>query len=238
MNVNMLLLKGGSIINTVGEKDNTKLRVGIVICMFVLLALIVSMLFDDLKREDCIGREKVYAAYKSFLKLVLRYAVAGLLIVIIFAKILIHGYVPTESMVPTLDVGEHLIINGTAYWFSEPERGDIVVFDSDELNETLVKRCIGLPGDHISFKDGDVYINGEKLDESAYLDPRISSYSMKEFDVPEGEYFFMGDNRIVSNDARYWKDSYIPKKNIVGKVIYHFSFRDTHSEPVILGGKK
>ena len=152
----------------------------------------------------------------------LGYACFALACIILFSKILIHGYVPSESMVPTLEVGEHLLINGLSYTFGDVERGDIVVFYSEELEETLVKRCIGLPGDEIRFEAGEVYINGELYEED-YLREGVETYSYRSFTVPEDSYFFLGDNRTVSNDARYWDDPYIPKDQLIGKVIWHFN---------------
>lgn len=229
-----LLLAGGDFVRFLNDESKMKYKILTVVCVIIIFLLILSTLFDDLRNEECIGKEKVHAAYRSFLTTSLVYSVIGFLCIVVFSKIIIHGFVPSESMVPNLNVGDHLLINGTAYWFSDVERGDIVVFENTEINETLVKRCIGLPGDTVTFEDGDVYINGEKLDESAYLDGRIHTYSMRSFQVPEDCYFFLGDNRYVSNDARYWANSYIPKEDLVGKVIKNFSFKENKGEPVIL----
>ena len=94
------------------------------------------------------------------------------------------------------------------------QRGDIVVFDSDELNETVIKRLIGLPGDTIKIDGTAVYVNGKKLDEP-YVEYPLESYGT--YKVPEGKYFFLGDNRANSNDSRFWKDPYIDADKIQGK---------------------
>ena len=99
-------------------------------------------------------------------------------------------------------------------------RGDVVVFYNDELKLTLFKRCIGLPGDTVEFDGtGDVYINGE-----LYEEPYVSSFSDFEgtFTVPEDCYFFCGDNRGGSWDARYWDNPYINKENVKGKARFIF----------------
>ena len=99
-------------------------------------------------------------------------------------------------------------------------RGDIAAFFNDELELILFKRCIGLPGDTVEFDGtGDVYINGE-----LYEEPYVSSFSDFEgtFTVPEDCYFFCGDNRGGSWDARYWDNPYINKENVKGKARFIF----------------
>ncbi len=131
--------------------------------------------------------------------------------------------VPTGSMETTIPVGAQVI---TTRVFNKDniKRGDIVVFDSEELDIVLVKRCLGLPGDSIVFDGtGDVYVNGELLDE-----PYVSSDSNYTggFTVPEDCYFFVGDNRGGSLDARYWDEPYIHKSFVKGKarfVVFPFS---------------
>ena len=95
--------------------------------------------------------------------------------------------IPSESMVPTLNVGDRLFVTR----IHNPEklkRGDIVVFHSDEKNEDMIKRLIGLPGDKVVIKDGIVTVNGETLKEN-YIGT-ADNYS-GEFEVPEGKYFFL-----------------------------------------------
>ena len=121
--------------------------------------------------------------------------------------------IPSESMVPTLNVGDRLFVTR----IHNPEklkRGDIVVFHSDEKNEDMIKRLIGLPGDKVVIKDGIVTVNGETLKEN-YIGT-ADNYS-GEFDVPEGKYFFLGDNRYWSLDSRYWENPYIDGSKIKGK---------------------
>ena len=122
-------------------------------------------------------------------------------------------WITSGSMIPTLEVKDRLI----ATRVHNPQnlnRGDIVIFDSDELKEVLIKRLIGLPGDKIEIKDGIVSVNGEQLDESYVKNNEDYDGT---FEVPYGEYFFLGDNRANSDDSRYWKDPYIQGDNIQGK---------------------
>lgn len=130
--------------------------------------------------------------------------------------------IPSESMVPTLNVNDRLFVT-RVYNPENLQRGDIVVFHSEELDQSMIKRLIGKPGDKISIKDGVVTVNGETLQEDYIGEPDKFN---GEYTVPEGEYFFLGDNRLWSKDSRYWKDPYIPAKDIMGKAqlrVYPFS---------------
>jgi len=125
--------------------------------------------------------------------------------------------VPSASMYPTVKIGDR-IVTTRIHDVSSIKRGDILVFRSDELNETMIKRVIGLPNDKIDIDSkGNVFVNDEKLDEYyvKYSDTREGNYT-----VPEGEYFFLGDYRKHSYDSRSWQDPYIPAKDIVGKAKY------------------
>lgn len=131
--------------------------------------------------------------------------------------------VPSPSMYPTIKIGDR-IVTARIHDKSSIKRGDILVFHSDELKETMIKRVIGLPNDKINIDSkGVVYVNDEKLDEKyvKYPDNREGSYT-----VPEGEYFFLGDYRDHSYDSRSWKYPYIPERDILGKakyIIYPFN---------------
>ena len=120
---------------------------------------------------------------------------------------------PSGSMIPTLNNNDRLI--ATRIWNkADIKRGDILIFDSEELGEKLIKRVIGLPGDHIDIVDGIVSVNGQKLDESYVKNNKSYTGS---FDVPDNKLFFLGDNRAISYDSRYWDNPYIDKSAIEGK---------------------
>ena len=123
-----------------------------------------------------------------------------------------------------MEVGNTVFYNRLAYRSSEPERGDVVAFYSEEFDCYMAKRIIGLPGDHIDFKQGKVKINGCDLDESAYIDKTIPTYALKSFIVPEGHYFLMGDDRMSSRDSRFWENPYISKDSISGKYLFQLNF--------------
>lgn len=125
---------------------------------------------------------------------------------------------PSGSMIPTLNDNDRLI--ASRIWDKDDiKRGDILIFKSDELNELLIKRVIGLPGDHIEIVDGVVSVNGEKLSEDYVKNnkPYTGVY-----DVPEDKLFFLGDNRKVSYDSRYWENPYIDKSCVEGKAKFRY----------------
>ena len=130
-------------------------------------------------------------------------------------------YIPSESMVTTLLVGDRVFVNKFVYRFSEPEHGDIVVFESVEgESEDLIKRIVGLPGDRVAVFDGVLFVNGERWEEPYVnkLFPDNSSYGPET--VPEGDIFVMGDNRANSRDSRFFGP--VPVENIEGEAFVIF----------------
>lgn len=122
--------------------------------------------------------------------------------------------VPTGSMLPTINLKDKILVT-RVHNKNNLKNGDVIVFHSDELGEDLIKRLIGLPNDEVDIKeDGSVYVNQKKVDESYVVYPGGKTGKFK---VPEDSYFFMGDNRVNSSDARYWNQPYIPAKDIMGK---------------------
>lgn len=150
--------------------------------------------------------------------------IAAIGIAVLINKFLIYNvYIPSESMVPTLNVGDKLMVT-RVYDTDKIKRGDIIVFFSEELNEVLIKRAIGLPGDHIKIHNGIVNVNGEDIKED-YVKNNESFNG--NFDVPDNKFFFLGDNRIRSNDARKWINPYIDASNIQGRArIKFYPFKD------------
>lgn len=161
-----------------------------------------------------IAKEKI----KDWLREILSYAVFFLIVIIILNKILLVGTISSGSMEPALAEGNKILINGLAYTFEEPKRGDIILFEFEDLQLNFTKRVIGLPGEKISFQKGDVYVDGELLQED-YIDEDVDTLSIRTFVVPENTYFVMGDNRENSLDSRFWKEPYIKRESIRGKVV-------------------
>lgn len=155
---------------------------------------------------------------------VLSFAVPLLAAYIILTFVIMVSVIQSGSMEPTLDVGNTVFYNRLAYVNHEPSRGDVIVFYSDEYASYFGKRIIGMPGDKIRFKDGYVVVNDQFCDETAYIPSEIETNCSKEFEVPEGCYFLLGDNRENSNDSRYWQQPYVSKDKIMGKYMGQIDF--------------
>lgn len=132
-----------------------------------------------------------------------------------------------QSMNPTLHNKDMLILDKISYKTHSPNRGDVVAFKTDlefpqgvwkdiGMKKNLVKRVIGLPGDEIVVKDGEVYINGEKQKED-YIADGITDGEINII-VPEGHLFVMGDNRLFSNDSRREAVGFVKIDSIIGRV--------------------
>lgn len=147
--------------------------------------------------------------------------------VALFRGVFLLGFVTSGSMEPTLPTHSVFLGWHLSYLVGDPQpdRGDIMLFTSDELGETLVKRVIGLPGDTVSFDGGCVYVNGELLEED-YLSVQGATYPQNQgdsFTVPEDRVFLLGDNRNNSLDSRYWQDPFIPISNMQARAMVDFS---------------
>lgn len=154
--------------------------------------------------------------------LLIAFAIAAFIRYFLFTPIVVDG----DSMMPTLENGDRMIVNKFSYKIGEPERFDIVVFHAPEQKD-YIKRVIGLPGDFVEYKDDQLYINGEAIDEP-YLDAykaQISEgnltgdFSLNDIDpsldvIPEGYVFVMGDNRRFSKDSRHI--GIVDQKEIIG----------------------
>lgn len=130
-------------------------------------------------------------------------------------------WIPSESMVPTLDVGDRVLANKFIYRFTSPQRGDIVVFKSVETpDEDLIKRVVGVPGDTITVQSGVLFVNG-KPQKEPYVDQQYPDMSFfGPLTVPPGHIFVMGDNRANSRDSRFFGP--VPDQNIVGKAFLRY----------------
>ncbi|MBN1426922.1 MAG: signal peptidase I [Anaerolineae bacterium] len=139
-------------------------------------------------------------------------AVIWLVINYATARVVVEG----PSMRPNFTSGQLLIVNRLAYKFGDVERGDVIVFDNptDNSEEYLIKRVIGLPGETVSINGGRVYINEQLLTEPYLAPDLITSYDV-ERTIPGDSYFVMGDNRPQSQDSRSWGT--LEKQYIIGK---------------------
>lgn len=135
-------------------------------------------------------------------------------------------YIPSASMVPTLAMGDRLVVEKISYRFRSPERGEIVVFDPPPLlqiqgftkDQAFIKRVIGEPGQLLEVKDGLVYLNQEPLTEAYTAERPAYEWGPKE--IPDRQLFVMGDNRNNSNDSHIW--GFLPADNVIGRAVFRF----------------
>jgi signal peptidase I len=137
--------------------------------------------------------------------------------------IIVNAQVPTGSMENIIMPKDHIVAFRLSYMFEQPQHGDIIVFKfPDNEKEWYVKRIIGVPGDQIEIKEGQVYRNGERLVEDYIKEPMEVEHSSQKYTVPSNGYFVLGDNRNGSVDARYWHNTFVYKEKILGKVFLKY----------------
>lgn len=165
---------------------------------------------------------KIYFFFLDTMQTIL---IAASIFLVIYIFLFRPFQVSGESMFPTFKNGEYILTNLITLRFSDPQRGDVLVFKAPVNQEKdFIKRVIGMPGDSVLLKDGFVYVNGKKLDESAYLDANVRTYGgsfLREGQaivVPQGEYFMMGDNRPFSSDSREW--GFLNRESVIGRSFY------------------
>ena len=169
---------------------------------------------DDIKRKKPDKKSLIKEIRDYIFLIILAFAFAFLMNKFVYA----NAEVPTGSMIPIVQPGDRLIINRLSYLFEDPKRGDIVMFAyPDNEKKNYLKRIIGLPGEKLEIREGLIYINDRKtpLSENYLNDEPNGDFGP--YNIPEGCYFMLGDNRDNSLDAREWKNKYVKKEKIVGK---------------------
>lgn len=171
--------------------------------------------------EEKPKKEKQPMTWKRLWKeWILPFGMEILALLLIVKFIFFIAIVPSGSMEPTIQERSALFTL-RVHDLEKLERGDVIVFEAEtpELaGTTLIKRLIGLPGDHVEIdENGAMTINGEVQSE----DYVVYQYAIPSvFDVPEGHYLFMGDNRANSLDSRYWSDPYVSAESIQGRAVF------------------
>ena len=154
----------------------------------------------------------------------------AILLALVIRTFVVQAFkIPSGSMLPTLQIGDHLLVNKFLYWFTGPQRGDVIVFKfPQDEGRDFIKRVIALPGDKVEVRGKRVYVNDKPVQESyaVHLDPSMQENPHSPRDnfapvqAPSGRLFMMGDNRDYSMDSRFW--GFLDMKKIKGKafIIY------------------
>ncbi len=152
--------------------------------------------------------------------------IAGILALAIRTYVIGPYKIPTGSMRPTLMEGDRIFVDKITYRFRGPERGEIVVFKYPlDLKKDFVKRLVAFGGETVEIRDGNLYVNGKKLDSEPLIQGRYY-YNRSDWDygkegqlvtVPEGSLFVLGDNSAHSSDSRNW--GFVPEKDLVGRAV-------------------
>ncbi len=146
--------------------------------------------------------------------------VAGALAFLIITFVVQAFYIPSSSMETTLMVGDRIFVNKFIYRFQEPARGELVVFNYPrDPARRFIKRIVGMGGEELAIRAGNLYIDGELLEED-YLPEQDYRGNFGPVDIPEGHYFVLGDNRYNSEDSRHWGP--LSRDKIVGRAFLIF----------------
>lgn len=163
---------------------------------------------------------------KKILKAIIIYVILVVIFVVLFQTVFMLSFVPSSSMEGTIKTNS--VVFSTMYDVEKEdlERYDILTFIApDDPDVTYIKRLIGLPGETIEVKEGKVYADGVELDDSFIKDSQ-NRVGDGIYTVPEGCYFFLGDNRNNSKDSRFWENPYVPVEDIQAKakcILFPFS---------------
>jgi signal peptidase I len=155
---------------------------------------------------------------KSWLRDILfAFAIAIFIVVFVVQPVKVEG----TSMQPQLADQDRIFVNRFIYRFKDIHRGDVVVFwYPKDRSKSFIKRVLGLPGDEVEIRRGDVYVNGEHVHEP-YLKSEFRDYkSFQKVVVPAGRYFVLGDHRNSSNDSRIW--GFVEERLIYGRAIFSY----------------
>ncbi len=190
---------------------------------------------SDIKDKEKDEEFNLKAEIWSWVKMLI---IAALIAFVIDRFIIVNATVPTGSMENTIMTGSRMVGFRFSYLFDDPERGDIVIFKYPlDESQNYVKRIIGLPGETVKINNGQIYIYDSEggliegpLQEDYLKEVWINGTGPYEFNIPEGKYLMLGDNRNYSSDARVWPslkeyeegDEYVSKDKILGKALFTY----------------
>jgi len=187
------------------------------------------------KRQEPVMPERPAPEKSVFRQYAEAFIIAIVLALVIRTFVVQAFKIPSGSMLPTLQIGDHILVNKFIYWFTDPQRDDIIVFKfPQDEGRDFIKRVVALPGEKVEVLGKQVYVNDKPLREpfAVHMDRSIQESPISPRDnfspvvVPPGQLFMMGDNRDYSMDSRFW--GFLDKKKIKGKafIIYWSWDRD------------
>jgi len=170
-----------------------------------------------------IGQRSVLRSVGSFFwELIKVFLIAVIIIVPVRYFLVQPFFVRGASMEPSFENGEYLVIDEISYRFREPQRGEVIVFRfPNNPSQFFIKRILGLPGEEVEIRDGQVIIHNDQhrqgvvVDESAYLLPNTRTGGELTVRLGADEYFVLGDNRAASSDSRSW--GVLPQDAVIGR---------------------
>lgn len=184
---------------------------------------------DSFNSQNAQDEDRQKSKLRSVLSFVRPILIAALIAIIINNVVIVNAQVISGSMETTVMTGDRVICSRFDYWFGDPQRYDIVIFDfyQNGSHENYFKRIIGLPGEKVEIKDGKVYIDdaSEPLIDSFTNGVPVGNFGP--FYVPENQYFVLGDNRNNSVDSKAWDYPYVYREDIKGKArfVYFPNFK-------------
>lgn len=160
----------------------------------------------------------------GFFMEVLQTIIFVVVVTVMFDMAIPRSLVDGQSMRPSFEDADRLVVSRVHYLVSAPQRGDVIVLNSVSSRDTrgtmLIKRVVGLPGDTVQIIEKQIYINGQIIDEPYTLEECRTRCSDATWELGDGEYFVMGDNRNHSNDSRSFDA--VPIDHIVGRVLFRY----------------
>lgn len=168
-------------------------------------------------------------------------AIALVLALLVRSFVAEPRYIPSKSMVPTLSVGDRLVIEKVSRWVRPIQQGDILVFVPPPqlqaigypADQAFIKRTIALPGQTVRVHEGKVYVDDRPLTEPYLAEP--PTYELPTVTVPPDSLFVMGDNRNNSNDSHVW--GFLPQRNAIGRALWRFWPLDHFGSIAVLSGR-
>lgn len=172
------------------------------------------------------GRSPLRSLWRSQRENIVLLAVALVVALLVRLFVAEPRFIPSDSMVPTLEVGDRLVVEKVSYRFRAPQRGEVVIFEPPQTlqrlgygrDQVFIKRVIGQPGQEVAVQDGQVYVDRTPLNEPYIAEP--PAYDWGPYRVPEDALLVMGDNRNNSNDSHVW--GFLPEANLRGRALFRF----------------